>query len=120
MGLQGARHDGNDAETVYKTMRETVESVRAGGLPVLLEYMTHRWREHVGPGTDLEGPFREEGEKEKALAADPLELSRRKLAGLGVSAQESARWTQETTAAVDAAVRFARSEERRVGKECRL
>lgn len=79
LGLRGSRHDGNDVFKVYEAMSKAVQAVRRGKGPALVEFTTHRWQEHVGPASDLDGGFRARGEKKKALASDPLPKAKRAL-----------------------------------------
>lgn len=107
-GLRGSRHDGNDAEAVYKAMSAAVEKVRRGGPPVFLEFTTFRWHEHVGPGQDFAAAYRRKGEKELAFSNDPLEKTRKRLARkFGVSPAQFERWRREAEAEIDSAVAFA-------------
>jgi TPP-dependent pyruvate/acetoin dehydrogenase alpha subunit len=107
-GLRGSRHDGNDAEAVYKTVSSAVDKVRRGGPPVFLEFTTFRWHEHVGPGQDFAAAYRRKGEKELAFSNDPLEKARKRLASkFGVSRAQFERWRREAEAEIDSAVAFA-------------
>ncbi len=72
LGLSGVRLDGNDVGIVYKTMKDAVEAIRNGGGPVLLEYMTLRWKEHVGPNEDLNEIYREEDRHQYVIENDPI------------------------------------------------
>lgn len=50
-GIPGVVVDGNDVEAVYAATQKAVASVRAGGGPVFLEFLTYRWRGHFeAPG----------------------------------------------------------------------
>ena len=77
------------------------KSIRAGGAPQLLEFMTYRWVEHVGANTDYQEAYRFPGEEKKARAADPVARTKKKL-GKAAAAVDA-----EVAAAVDAAVAFA-------------
>ncbi len=108
LGLPGQRYDGNDVGVVYTTMADAVERVRQGGGPVLLEYMTYRWYEHVGPGTDYHETYRDPQEAARALSHDPLERARAMLAArFGVTEAMVRQWEQETLREIDEAVAFA-------------
>ena len=76
LGVPGERHDGNDVFTVHETMRAAISRSLAGGPPVLLEYMTYRWKEHVGPNADHSEAYRDEKELVDAAANDPLDRAR--------------------------------------------
>jgi TPP-dependent pyruvate/acetoin dehydrogenase alpha subunit len=72
LGLKGRRYNGNDARTVFATMSRAVATARRGGGPVLLEYMTNRWHEHVGPGTDFQEAYRHPKDRTNAAKNDPI------------------------------------------------
>ena len=107
-GLHGSRHDGNDADAVHKTMNAAVDKIRRGGPPVLLEFTTFRWHEHVGPGQDFAAAYRRKGEKELAFSNDPLEKSRKRLIKkFGIKPAQFEAWRRGAEAELDAAVAFA-------------
>ncbi len=72
LGLIGKRHDGNDAPVVFKTMSQAITQARKGKGPVFLEYMTNRWHEHVGPGTDYQESYHSPKDKENNSRNDPI------------------------------------------------
>jgi acetoin:2,6-dichlorophenolindophenol oxidoreductase subunit alpha len=73
-GIPGTRVDGNDVVKVYEATLEAVKQVRLGK-PVLLELMTTRWRQHVGPYYDHEIGFGTEEElKKKIKVKDPVKI----------------------------------------------
>lgn len=71
-GMPAESLNGNDLFALIDRARETVTRIRAGHGPALLEVMTYRWREHVGPGYDLHLGFRGVAEVEPWVAADVL------------------------------------------------
>ena len=71
-GIPGLKVDGNDVEAVYAAARGCFDRARAGGGPSLLEAMTYRWHEHVGPGYDTDWGWRPKREFEKWKARDPV------------------------------------------------
>jgi pyruvate dehydrogenase E1 component alpha subunit len=108
LGLSGSRHDGNDADAVHQVASTALDQIRAGGPPRLLEFTTHRWHEHVGPGRDFAAAYRKKGEEALALKNDPLEISRRRLQTKHVAPPELlAKWREESAREVDRAVAFA-------------
>ncbi|MDE2509535.1 MAG: thiamine pyrophosphate-dependent dehydrogenase E1 component subunit alpha [Elusimicrobia bacterium] len=110
LGLAGSRHDGDDSDAVYKTASAAVEKLRRGGAPRLLEFTTHRWHEHVGPGQDYGAAYRRPGEEAEALKKDPLEASRRRLTKkFGVKPAAFERLRREADAEIERAVAFAES-----------
>jgi len=76
LGVEGRRFDGNAVEEVYASMRQAVDSVRKGGGPLLLEYLTYRWYEHVGPNLDHYEAYRDRKYLTEAAQRDPLKLAR--------------------------------------------
>ena len=108
LGVSGHQHDGNDVFTVYTTMLEAVMAVRQGMAPVLLEYLTYRWHEHVGPGRDHHEAYRNQEALALALANDPLQRARTVLTErFGTSEADFSRWEQTVLEEIDEAVRFA-------------
>jgi TPP-dependent pyruvate/acetoin dehydrogenase alpha subunit len=71
-GVPAERIDGNDIRLLYKRAQAAVEWVRAGEGPWLLEVMTYRWQEHVGPGRDEHLGHRSESEAAPWIAGDPV------------------------------------------------
>ncbi len=71
-GIPGVRVDGNDVLKVYETTLEAVSRARTGGGPTLIEAMTYRWREHVGPDYDYNLGYRSKQELEEWLEKCPI------------------------------------------------
>ena len=108
LGLPGKRFDGTDPFLVYSRVREAAEEIRKGGGPRLLEFMTYRWYEHVGPERDHEEAYRDRAKLDYALENDPLEKSREILEKkFKVSRQEFDLWEEEIRTEIEAAVEFA-------------
>lgn len=108
LGIPGRRLDGEDVETVYSSMAEMAASIRAGGGPRLVEYMTYRRFEHVGPAMDHREKYRDPAKLAAAMARDPLDAAAKVLrTRFGVGDGELAAWEGEVEAKVDAAVEFA-------------
>ena len=74
--------DGNDPEEVYLTAMKFMNRARKGGGPALIEAMTYR---HSGHSRADPGKYRPEGELEKWLQRDPINLYRDHLVKLGVA-----------------------------------
>jgi TPP-dependent pyruvate/acetoin dehydrogenase alpha subunit len=51
-GMAAERIEDNDVVRIRERAAEAVAALRAGGGPRLLECMTYRWKEHVGPNDD--------------------------------------------------------------------
>jgi TPP-dependent pyruvate/acetoin dehydrogenase alpha subunit len=71
-GVPAERIDGNDIHRLCQRAQFVVDSIRAGEGPWLLEVMTYRWQEHVGPGHDEHLGHRTEQDAVPWVAGDPL------------------------------------------------
>ena len=74
--------DGNDADEVYLTAVKYMNRARKGGGPALIEAMTYR---HSGHSRADPAKYRPEGELEKWLKRDPINIYRERLVKLGVA-----------------------------------
>jgi len=74
--------DGNDADAVYLTAVKYMNRARKGGGPALIEAMTYR---HSGHSRADPAKYRPEGELEKWLKRDPINIYRERLVKLGVA-----------------------------------
>jgi len=74
--------DGNDADAVYLTAVKYMNRARKGGGPALIEAMTYR---HSGHSRADPAKYRPEGELEKWLERDPINIYRERLVKLGVA-----------------------------------
>lgn len=61
-GLASERVDGYDVQAVWQACETAVDRARRGEGPTLLEFLTCRWRDHVGPGDDFAVGYRSESE----------------------------------------------------------
>jgi pyruvate dehydrogenase E1 component alpha subunit len=118
-GLDIPHHvvDGNDVTAVYAATNEAVEWARAGHGPSMIEAITYRWYDHSGFGGSKAGadaawglPYRSDEEVRQWISRDPIVrykawLLAKKLATAG----ELEKIEADTTAAVQAAVTFART-----------
>jgi pyruvate dehydrogenase E1 component alpha subunit len=93
-GLPKIVIDGNDADTVYRTLRIAYQRARRGEGPALIECLTYRYSGHSRADP---AKYRPEGELERWKQRDPIELYRRRLTEMGIAAG--------TLAAIDADVR---------------
>jgi len=74
-GIDNYEVDGNDVMEVYNTSQKAVETCRKGNGPVFIEFMTYRYRGHVGPDDNIQGThtdIRPPEELAKWLANDPI------------------------------------------------
>ncbi len=74
--------DGNDADEVYLTAVKYMNRARKGGGPALIEAMTYR---HSGHSRADPAKYRPEGELEKWLERDPINIYRKRLVNLGIA-----------------------------------
>jgi acetoin:2,6-dichlorophenolindophenol oxidoreductase subunit alpha len=77
--------DGNDVVVVADAVGRAAARARSGGGPTVLEALTYR---HFGHSRTDPGAYRPAAEVAEWLARDPLDVARRRLAGLGVPAAE--------------------------------
>lgn len=72
-GLETVRIDeGWDFVKIADVTREVVGAMRADGKPRVMEIMTCRYKEHVGPGEDFNAGYRSRASVEDWMAKDPL------------------------------------------------
>lgn len=57
-GIPAHRIEDGNLFRIRERAAAAVTAMRAGGGPVLLECLTYRWREHVGPAEDYESGYR--------------------------------------------------------------
>jgi pyruvate dehydrogenase E1 component alpha subunit len=97
--------DGNDADEVYTTAVKYMDRARKGGGPALIEAMTYR---HSGHSRADPAKYRPEGELEKWLKRDPINLYRDRLIKLGVAEATLKDMEAEAMRGVDAATAAAK------------
>jgi acetoin:2,6-dichlorophenolindophenol oxidoreductase subunit alpha len=85
LGIPARVVDGNDLWAVHEAAVEAVRRARLGEGPTLLECQTYR---HYGHSKSDPAKYRPEGELERWLERDPLEVAQRRLEELGVAAGE--------------------------------
>lgn len=76
-GIKSTRVDGNNVLDVYETSRDAVQQCRNGEGPVFIEFLTYRFRGHVGPDDNIQGShtdIRPAGELQNWLKKDPINL----------------------------------------------
>jgi acetoin:2,6-dichlorophenolindophenol oxidoreductase subunit alpha len=74
-GIKSFRVDGNDVVAVYEAALMATAHCRRGEGPVFMEFLTYRYRGHVGPDDNVQGShtdIRPKQEVEQWLARDPL------------------------------------------------
>jgi TPP-dependent pyruvate/acetoin dehydrogenase alpha subunit len=89
--------EGYDPEMVQEIAKQAIERVRREQVPVFLKIKTVRYREHVGPGEDIQAGYRSEEFINAWKAKDPL---------LAVT-DEIENYRNQITAEIEAALLFA-------------
>ena len=84
------RAEGNNAATVYLETIRALEVSRGGGGPFFLEFLTYRWRGHVGPKWDIAKNLRSKEEVDAWLQVCPLKRFRDFLVGEALLSEEEA------------------------------
>jgi pyruvate dehydrogenase E1 component alpha subunit len=101
-GIPGVQVDGMDVVAVEAATRRAVESVRAGTGPLLLEFLTYRFRAHSMYDPEL---YRTKEEVAQWQARDPVTTFSRRLLDAGVLTDAGlSALEQEVGAAIAAAV----------------
>jgi len=112
-GIKTATVDGNDVLAVYLAGKDAVERCRNGCGPIFMEFLTYRFRGHVGPDDNIQGchtDIRPKDELEKWLKRDPIALFEKKLIDQGLMDPVSlARIRAESERDVADAFEFARN-----------
>jgi pyruvate dehydrogenase E1 component alpha subunit len=102
--MPGVTVDGNDPLAVYAVAREAVARARAGEGPTLIEARTFRFFGHVFGDADA---YMAQGEKEAAMARDPVPRFRSWLVEGGVPEGDLATLEAAIEHEIDEAVAFA-------------
>lgn len=74
-GIKSYRVDGNDVLEVSKVAIEAIEYCRNGDGPIFIEFLTYRYRGHVGPDDNIQGTHTDIRPKEEIddwLLKDPI------------------------------------------------
>lgn len=108
LGIKSIRTDGFDVANVYANMREAVQTVRSSSSPMLLEFITHRWAEHVGPGADHKEKYRDQELLQLAIEKDSIQMARDTMRReFGFNDSDFLKIENELKAEIDEAVSFA-------------
>ena len=105
-GLERIIVDGNDADEVYKIAVKYMDRARKGGGPALIEAMTYR---HSGHSRADPAKYRPEGELDKWLQRDPLNLYRSRLLEIGFNEATLKDMEAEAMKKVDEATEIAKA-----------
>lgn len=105
-GLPPILVDGNDADVMYETAKQTIDKARDGGGPSLVEALTYR---HGGHSRADPAKYRPEAEVREWLGRDPIPRYRERLIAAGISKAELDAIEQQAQQKVDAATEEARN-----------
>lgn len=109
-GLPAVQLDGNDVQAVHAQATDAVQRARRGDGPSLLECITYRWREHVGPLLDHDRGFRSKEEVEAWVARCPIRHAADRAVSLGLcTTDDLRRWNAEFRDEIDGVVRAAKA-----------
>src|SRR2546423_14906131 len=99
------RVDGNDADVMYDTARQTIGKARDGHGPSLVEALTYR---HGGHSRADPAKYRPDAEVREWLARDPVKRYRERLLAAGIAQAEGNEIDTRAQQQVDAATQEAR------------
>jgi TPP-dependent pyruvate/acetoin dehydrogenase alpha subunit len=105
-GLQPILVDGNDADVMYETARQTISKARQGGGPSLVEALTYR---HGGHSRADPAKYRPDAEVREWLGRDPVTRYRERLLAAGVGEADITAIESAAQQKVDAATDEARN-----------
>lgn len=106
VGVPGYRVDGNDVKAVLKAAAPLVQQAREGGGPALLECVTYRLKDHVGPGSDLNIGYRSQEEWSDWFEKCPLKKLKTELA---LSEEENSTLETKIQRQIETAFEFAKT-----------
>ncbi|TMF12451.1 MAG: thiamine pyrophosphate-dependent dehydrogenase E1 component subunit alpha [Chloroflexi bacterium] len=104
-GLEPILVDGNDADVMYETARQTIDTARTGGGPSLVEALTYR---HGGHSRADPAKYRPDAEVREWLSRDPVTRYRERLLAAGIGEAEVNEIETRAQQKVDAATEEAR------------
>jgi pyruvate dehydrogenase E1 component alpha subunit len=110
-GIKSIRVDGNNVLEVYEASEHAVKQCRDGEGPVFIEFLTYRFRGHVGPDDNIQGShtdIRPAEEIERWLNKDPINHLKKILIDEKIcSESEISKIFDEVTNEVEVATDFA-------------
>ena len=71
-GVKSLRVDGLSTEDFYNATNKYLDKIKSNGGPMLIECLTTRWRDHVGPGEDRHIKFRSDKDLDHSIKSDDL------------------------------------------------
>jgi acetoin:2,6-dichlorophenolindophenol oxidoreductase subunit alpha len=93
--------DGNDVEAIYATVSTAAERARSGDGPMVIEAHTYR---HYGHSRTDPAKYRPEGELERWLERDPLDIARQRLVERGTPDADVEAADQRTDRVIEDAI----------------
>lgn len=78
-GVWAKAEFGNDVSKVHALAKTTIDQIRSGGGPALLEFSTYRFREHCGPYFDKDLDYRTKEEWQKWENLCPVKQTQEEL-----------------------------------------
>jgi TPP-dependent pyruvate/acetoin dehydrogenase alpha subunit len=99
-GLPKIVIDGNDADVVYRTMKEAFAKARQGNGPSLIECLTYR---HSGHSRADPAKYRPDGELERWKLRDPIKIYRERLNQFGIESSKTESIDRDVRRIVDEA-----------------
>ena len=105
-GLEPILVDGNDADVMYETARQTIDKARKGAGPSLVEALTYR---HGGHSRADPAKYRPDTEVREWLSRDPVKRYRERLLAAGIGEAEVNEIETRAQQKVDAATEEARN-----------
>ena len=110
LGISTYSGDGNDVAAVYSRVCDSVDAIRAGEGPQLIEFSTYRWLEHCGPAYDNHIGYRSEAEFLEWQAKEPIaRFERVMLKNLTITPKELQLMNDNIVLEVEEAFNFAES-----------
>lgn len=108
--IPGKRVDGNSVTEIYTAASAFISGLREGKGPAILECLTYRFKDHVGPGSDLEVGYRSEEELKLWMAKCPVNTLKAQLFETGVLDDKKEKELEiKIQLEIDTAFAFARS-----------
>ena len=71
-GVKSLRVNGLSTEDFYNATNNSLDKIKSNGGPMLIECLTTRWRDHVGPGEDRHIKFRSDKDLDHSIKSDDL------------------------------------------------
>jgi len=88
LGISTCKVDGNDVRLVQEVAANSISNIRNGKGPEIIEFMTYRWRGHVGASFDEDVGVKRKDELSEWLKKDPILVEKNKLYEEGVNKHE--------------------------------